>query len=132
MKRFKTFILASTLLVALIAGCNKTDSVLGPNGLNNQASFTISQQNGVNGGVDFMFKPSVDTRILLVVSRLPEQQFADTNVNVNTNYVFSKDTSYKINEYIGVANGQQWKFDFTGSLPNQSSNYTITTNYTAH
>lgn len=131
MKRFKTFILAVSLLGALIAGCNKTDSVLGPNGQNNQASFQMSQQNGPNGGVQFLFQPSVNTKISRIICRLPEQQFADTNTAANINYVYSKDSLYIIDEYTGVQQGQQWKFDFNGTFGQNNSAYNVTINYTA-
>jgi hypothetical protein len=126
---FKNSVLLVLLALAALAGC-KNDSVLGPNG-NNQVSFQISQQNGQNGGVEFIFQPSVDTKISRVISKLPAQQFADTINAPNPNYLYSKDSLYFINEYIGVQNGQQWNFDFTGTVPGMNnSNYTVTANYT--
>jgi hypothetical protein len=131
MNRFKIITLAAFLLVVIAAGCNKNDGILGPNGFNNQVSFQISQQNGQNGGVEFIFQPSVDTKISRVISKLPAQQFADTINAPNPNYLYSKDSLYFINEYIGVQNGQQWNFDFTGTVPGMNnSNYTVTANYT--
>ena len=132
MKRFKLFISIVSILIVAAAGCNKNDSLTGPNGFgNNQVSFHISQRSGNNGGIEFLFQPSVDSRISRVVSRLPAQQFADSITNVNVNYVYSKDTIYLINEYVGVSNGQQWQFDFTGTVPGQNnSNYSVTSNYT--
>lgn len=120
-----------TLTLAL-SGCSKNDSVLGPNGFNSAVSFQITQQDGQFGGVQFLFKPSVDTRLSRIVSRYAAEQFADTISYGNQNYVYSKDTVYIINEYVGIQNGQQWNFDFTGSISNQNnSNYTVTANYTA-
>ena len=122
MKRFKVFLSIAALLVIIAAGCNKNDSVMGPNGSN--VSFQISQQNGFNG-VEFLFTPSADTKITKIVSRYPAQQFADTVTFGNPNYTYSKDTIYIISEYIGVAAGQQWQFDFSGANYNTTANYTV-------
>jgi hypothetical protein len=136
MKITKLLSLSSILLImfaVISAGCNKNDSVLGPNGLNNSGvSFSISQQSGNFGGVQFLFKPGQDVKISRIISSLDAQHFADTNSFTNTNYVYSKDTTYIVSEYTGVENGQQWKFTFTGSAVQNNSNYTVTTNYTAH
>jgi len=119
------------ILIAVAAGCGKNGNVLGPNELNNQVSFQISQQGGQNGGTEFLFKPSANVKISRIVSMLPSQQFADTTNFANINYVYSKDTTYVVGEYTGVQNGQQWKFEFSGSVPGQNtSNYKATTNYT--
>jgi hypothetical protein len=123
---------AASLLAAvfIITGCSKNDNFLGPNGLN-QVSFSISQQTGQFGGIQFLFRSSADTKLSRIISKLDAQQFADTLSYGNPNYVYSKDTTYIINEYTGIQPGQQWKFDFTGSMPNQNnSNYTVSTNYT--
>ena len=115
---------------AFLAGCNKNDSVLGPN-QNNQVSFQIAQQNGLNGGVEFLFQPSVDLKITRMITEFPAQQLADTNYNPNPDYIFSKDTLYMIGEYTGVVNGQKWNFNFTGYIPGQNNlSYDVTSNYT--
>jgi len=132
-KRFKTFILCVSMLALLAAGCSKTDSVLGPNGIlgGNQVTFQISQRNGINGGVEFMFKPSVDVKISRVVSIYQPENYTDTLNYTNTNFVYSKDETYIIQEYIGVVQGQQWNFNFTGQIPGQNNaNYNVTANYT--
>jgi hypothetical protein len=117
------------LITVLFGACNKTDNVIGPQ---NQVSFQISQRPGFIGGTQFLFKPSVDVKISQIISRYQAQQFADTLNYTNTNYVYSKDTTYIINEYNGVQAGQSWQFSMKGSLPNQNnSGYTITSNYTA-
>jgi len=114
---------------AFLTGCSKSDNVLGPQ--NNQVSFQISQQAGFYGGTEFLFKPSVNIKISRIVSKYTAQQFADTLNLGNVNYIYSKDTTYIINEYTGVQAGQQWNFDFTGSVPNQNnSNYSVSANYT--
>ena len=118
------------LVAVILTGCSKNSNVIGPNNLNNQPSFQITQQAGLNGGTEFLFKPSFNVMISRIVSKYVAQQFADTINYTNVNYVYSKDTTYVINEYTGVENGQQWVFEFTGSLPGQNnSNYKISTNY---
>ncbi len=131
-KKFIKISMALILMTAIIvSGCSKSGNVVGPN--NSQVSFQISQQAGQNGGVDFLFKPSADVRISRIVSIYQQQQFTDTISYTNVNYVYSKDTTYIINEYTGVQNGQQWNFNFTGSMPGQqNSNYSVTSNYTVH
>ena len=129
-KQIKFSVIFVILAMAIVAGC-KNDGVVGPNNLNNQVSFQISQQYGQSGGVDFLFRPSVDVKISRVICIYQAQQIADTINNQFTNYVYSKDSVYFINEYIGVQNGQQWNFNFTGSLPgNNNSSYNVTSNYT--
>jgi len=127
-------LITSILLImfaVISAGCSKNDTVLGPNGLNNQVSFSISQQAGNFGGTEFLFKPSQDVKISKIISALNEQNFADTTSFNNTNYVYSKDTTYIVGEYTGVQNGQQWKFTFSGTMGQNNSGYTVTSNYTA-
>jgi hypothetical protein len=119
------------LIVFIAAGCSKNDGVLGPNGLNSQVTFRISQQQGINGGTEFLFTPGVDLNVSRIVLKYNAEQYTDTLKNNNTSYVFSKDTSYVIGEYTGVAAGQQWNFDFTGTVPGQiNPNYSVTVNYT--
>ena len=117
--------------VMYLTGCSKNDSVMGPN-MNQQVSFQISQRTTISGDTEFMFKPNIDINISKIVSRFESQPFRDTLSFTNTAYVYSKDTTYIIDQYTGVQNGQQWNFDFTGSVPGQTnSNYSVTSNYTA-
>ncbi len=115
----------------IVSGCSKTDSITSPNA-NQQASFQISQRTTPTGSTQFLFRPGVNINISRIVSRYSPEQFADTLTYSNTAYVYSKDTTYIINNYLGVQNGQQWNFDFTGTIPGQvNSNYNVTVNYTA-
>lgn len=124
---FKNVILLTLLALVSFTGCSKNDSVTGPNhsaGIN----FQISQRNGANNGIEFLFSPSADVKITGVVCRLPEQQFADPVTINNPDQVFSKGSTYTINEYINVTPGQKWQFDFSGTAGN--SQYNVTSNYT--
>lgn len=124
---FKGLVLMAFLTVIAITGCSKNDSITGPN---TQVTFPISQRQGQNGGTQFLFKPSANTKISRIVSNYPAQQFIDTLNFGNPNYVYSKDTTYIINEYVNVTPGQQWKFDFSGQVNGGNSNYSVTSNYT--
>ncbi len=126
---FKALILSLAVLAIFAAGCSKTGSITGPNG-NNNVSFQISQQNGNQGGTQFLFKPQTDVKVSRIVSKLAAQQFTDTISYTNTNYIYSKDTTYVINEYLGVQAGQQWNFNFSGPGSN-NTNYNVSINYTA-
>ncbi len=131
-KLFKLPLIVAALVAVIITGCSKNDGVIGPN-FNSQVSFQISKQGGNFGGTQFLFRPSVDVKISTIICKYDAEQFADTISYTNTNYVYSKDTTYIINEYTGVENGQQWKMNFTGSLPGQNnSNYDVTSNYTVN
>lgn len=124
----KGLVMLILLTVVWITGCNKHDSLTGPN-QNFKVSFQISQQEQ-NGATEFLFKPSADAKISRIVCMYPAQQFTDTLNFTNTNYVYSKDTTYIINEYINVQAGQQWNFDFSGTSNTGNSNYNVTSNYT--
>jgi hypothetical protein len=128
--KIKFTIILTLFAAVLITGCSKNGNVIGPNNPAN-VSFQISQRPGFNGGTEFLFKPSANINISRIISMYQPQQFADTLSFANVNYVYSKDTTYIINEYVGVQNGQQWNFNFTGSVPGQqNSNYNVNTNYT--
>ncbi len=96
-------------------GC-KSDTT-GP--LNSGVTFAMSTAPGTTGTF-FTFKPGVDVKLTRVVVSLPAQPFFDTLTDGGT-YVYSKDTTYNLSEYTGVATGQQWKFYFTGSTTSNSS-----------
>ena len=109
-------------LIYTISGCG--NSVTSP--IAGNVTFSINQQAGQNGGIEFLAKPSLDVKITKVISK--EGTFADTIAPPPT-YVFSKDSFYVINEYNGVATGQQWTFNFTGTVNSDNSSYNVTSNY---
>jgi hypothetical protein len=112
-------------IVIYVVGCG-SNSVTNP--LGGSVTFTMSQQPGATG-IQFLAKPSADCRITRVICNLPAQNIADTLTSNFPNYLYSKDTSYIINEYSGVATGQQWNFVFTGTDAANAA-YTTTSNYT--
>ena len=126
---FKNSILFALVSLGVFAGCNKSENLLGPN-QNLGVNFQISQRNGANNGIEFLFTPSEDTKISGVICRFPAQQLADTIQGNDPNQVFSKNSTYTINEYINVTPGHQWQFDFSGNSAEGNSQYKVTSNYT--
>lgn len=127
-KVFTMNLLIFAILIAA-AGCNNNGSVMGPE-QNSNVSFAISQQVTPTGSMQFMFKPAADIKVSRLISKFPAEQFADTLTYGNPNYVYSKDTTYIINRYVNVYSGQQWIFDFTGTIPGSNSQYSKAVNYT--
>lgn len=117
------------LTYLLITGCGNNSGVIGPN-QNQNVSFSISQQVTQTGSMQFMFKPAENIKVSRLISKFPSEQFADTLTYGNPNYVYSKDTTYVINRYVNVSAGQQWIFDFTGTVPASNSQYNVAINYT--
>jgi hypothetical protein len=113
----------------LITGCGDKSGVIGPNQSQN-VSFSITQQVTSTGSMQFMFKPAEDIKISRLISKFTAEQFTDTLTYGNPNYVYSKDTAYIINRYVNVFAGQQWIFDFTGTVPASNSQYNVAINYT--
>jgi hypothetical protein len=126
----KKLLVLALLAGTIITGCSKNDGIMNPNG-NAQVSFQISQQQGQNGGVEFLFVPSADVKLSQIVVKLPEQQFEETLTANDPNAVLTKGTLYIINEYINVSVGQKWSFEFTGNAATgTNTNYKVTSNYT--
>lgn len=129
MSKILILIMFTVMMLVAASGCNNNGSVLGPN-QNSNVSFSISQQVTQTGSMQFMFKPGENIKISRLISKFPAEQFADTLTYGNPNYVYSKDTTYIINRYVNVYSGQQWIFDFTGTIPGSNSQYNVAINYT--
>lgn len=125
MKKFFPLLIAAYLLYSL-AGCSN-NSVTGPSAGN--VTFSISQQTGQSGGIDFLGKPSVDVKLTKVISQLPSNNISDTAAPPPT-YVYSKDTFYIISNYSGVTTGQKWDFIFTGATNSGNTAFNVTSSYT--
>ena len=132
--KLRTFFFILTLLLLSFAyGCS--DSGTGTGGVGGgptggSITFQMSGQ-GNNTSYTFSFRPSVDTKLSKLIAAVPSLGFADTLTNTgNPNYVFSKDTTYALDPYSGVATGQQWTFTFTGNIVSNNQAYTVTSNYT--
>lgn len=126
----KTLILLTVIFIAALfaSGC-KDNGVSDPMNQYN-VTFQISQRINPSGSVQFTFKPSADAKISSIVSKYAAEQFTDSLVYGNQNYVYSKDTTYIINNYTGVTQGQQWQFEFSGHAPSANSTYKVTSSYT--
>lgn len=95
---------------------------------NQQIFFTISGT-GNSNDYTFHFRPSEDTRLSKVVASLPSQQFVDTLVNNNPNYIYHGDSTYNLQNYIGIQSGQAWKFQFTGNKIINNEGFIVTSNF---
>lgn len=132
MKQFTALVFIFIIAVFLNScGNDSTGSGgLGPGGGGSGSiSFTMSGQGDPNN-YTFAFKPSVDTKISNVIATLAAQGFADTLTNNNPNYVYSKDTTYALANYIGVQSQQAWTFKFSGTINSNNQAYTVTSNFT--
>lgn len=92
-------------------------------------TFTIASTQGQQGGIIFTATPSVSVKITKVTVSLPAQQFNDVIQGDGTT-VFNANEAAQIEEYTGVASGQQWKFQFEGTLVSNNQAFNVTSNYT--
>lgn len=100
----------------------------GGTGGTGSVTFTISSQQGQQG-IIFIAAPSVSVKITKVTVNLAAQQFNDI-VQGNGTTVYNANQSVQINEYTGVASGQQWTFQFEGTIVSNNQAFNITSNYT--
>ena len=78
----------------------------------------------------FTAKPSAAVTVTQVTISLPAQSFQDI-VQGDWQTVFQSGQVYDLDQYLGVASGQQWTFKFEGKLGGaQGQQYTVTSNYT--
>ena len=92
-------------------------------------TFTISSIQGNQGGIIFTASPSVDVKITKVTLSLPAQQFTDVIQGDGTT-VFPANQAVQLDEYTGVATGQQWTFQFEGNLASNNQAFNVNSNYT--
>lgn len=125
-KNLKALIFPMLIAFAVLtySGC-KSDSVTNPLGAN--VTMAMGSQPGPNGGTLFTFKPSVDVKLNYVI--VTSGSFRDS-LNDGGVYVYSKDSTYGVQEYQGVASGQQWSFNFFGTLASGGTAFSATANYT--
>jgi hypothetical protein len=122
-----TFLLL-IFLAAGIAGCGDNgtgNSLFGPGG--NNVTFTMGAQQGPNGGVQFTWIPSTSVRVTKLI--LGTTGFSDT-ITDNSGQLYTGNQPWAYpNEYTGVAAGQQWQFNFTGTDSTNAA-FTSTANLT--
>ena len=132
MKRIIFYLLPIFLL--LIASCSddSTGTVTDPFGVGGgggSVTFTISTTQDQQGGVTFNATPSVAVKITKVTVALPAQQFTDPLQGDGTT-VYPASQPVQLEVYTGVASGQQWTFQFEGTLSSNNEAFNVTTNYT--
>lgn len=136
MKRIIIYLLP--ILIIALASCSDdsggtvTDP-FGSGGLggggNGSVTFSISTTNGQQGEVTFNASPSVNVKITKVIVGLPAQQLSDEYAG-DANTVFNANQVVPIETYTGVASGQQWTFQFEGTLASNNQAFNVTSNYT--
>ena len=78
----------------------------------------------------FTAKPSAAVTVTRITVSLPAQNFNDVLQGDGTT-VYQGGQTYDLEEYTGVASGQQWTFKFEGKLCSaQGQAYNVTSNYT--
>lgn len=92
-------------------------------------TFTISTTTGQQGEVTFNATPSANVKITKVTVGLPAQQLSDEYTDDGT-IVYNANQIVPINTYTGVATGQQWTFQFEGTLASDNQTFNVTSNYT--
>ncbi len=135
MKRIIFYLLPMFLL--LIASCSddSTGTITDPfgggglGGGNGSVTFTISSTQDQQGGVTFNATPSVAVKITKVTVALPAQQFTDLLQGDGTT-VFQANQPAGLEVYSGVSSGQQWTFQFEGTLSSNNETFNVTSNYT--
>lgn len=117
------------ILITYFSGCG--DSSTGPGGGLTGGNITFGiQGQGDPNSYTFSFQPSVNAKLTGIIASLPAQNFFDTLVNNNVDYVFSKDTVYSLDPYIGVQQGQVWNFNFIGKYASNNSDFNVNSGFT--
>ena len=134
MKKLITIIISFVLLTFVgcsdDAGGTVTDPFGGGNNNTNTGgvTFSISAMQGQQG-IIFVATPSVNVKITKVTVSLAAQNFNDVLTDDGT-HVYNANEGIQIEEYTGVASGQQWSFRFEGSLASNNQAFNVTSNYT--
>ena len=111
---------------------NPTDSggIGGIGGGGGSVTFTISTQQGTQGGIFFSISPSQAVVVKTINVSCTAAQVNDP-FSDNTNTVYPANTPQKLNQEYFVSTGQKWVFVFTGNLGSTTGTaYNVTTNYT--
>jgi hypothetical protein len=134
----KIISLLFSLLLLFAVGCSdnavsgNTTGGLGGNtggGTNTgNVTFTINSQNGQNGGIELLAKPSVDVTINSVNVKVPAENFDETYQGDGVT-VFPKDQWVSINEYTGVTSGMKFVITFVGKTSPDKKDFNVSVNY---
>ena len=111
---------------------NTTDSggIGGIGGGGGSVTFTISTQQGTQGGIFFSISPSQAVVVKTINVSCTAAQVNDP-FSDNTNTVYPANTPQKLNQEYFVSTGQKWVFVFTGNLGSTTGTaFNVTTNYT--
>lgn len=136
MKRILCYLIPIFLVLTVSCSDDSSGTITDPfgsgglgGGGNGSVTFTISTTNGQQGEVTFNATPSANVKITKVTVGLPAQQLSDEYTDDGT-IVYNANQIVPINTYTGVATGQQWTFQFEGTLASDNQTFNVTSNYT--
>ena len=119
------YLCLSLFLLFLASSCSNNTTPVGPG---STVTFQIQGQGDPNS-YTFGFKPNVNITLSNIIVSLPAQGFFDTLVNNNPGYIFSSDTVYTLDPYVGVNQGQTWTFAFAGTIASNNTAYSTSVNF---
>lgn len=132
----KIISLVLLLFIVCYTGCsdNSTDAggiggIGGGNTGGGTVTFAIMTQDGQNGGIEFLCKPSVDVTLTSVNVKVAAVTFDET-YDCDGVTVYSRNDYHLINEYTGVTSGMQFVFRFIGKTTPENKAFDVSTNYT--
>lgn len=138
MKKFIIYLLP--IIFFAITSCDDSAGITNPTGGGiggiggggggtGSVTFTIGTSQGEQGGIYFTAAPSVSVKITKVTVSLPAQQFTDVLQGDGVS-VYNANEAVLLQEYVGVENGQQWTFQFEGTLAGNNQTFNVTSNFT--
>ncbi|MBK7104692.1 MAG: hypothetical protein IPH62_05360 [Ignavibacteriae bacterium] len=126
------------ILFLAITSCDDSAGITNPTGGGiggiggggtGSVTFTIGTSQGEQGGIYFTAAPSVSVKITKVTVSLPAQQFTDV-LQGDGATVYNANEAVLLQEYVGVENGQQWTFQFEGTLASNNQTFSVNSNFT--
>ena len=135
MKQITIYLLS--ILFMLFTGCSEDSNNSNPTGLilggggtgGGSVTIAISITTGQQGEVTFNATPSVNVKITKVTVSLPAQQLSNEFTDDGST-VYNANQVVPIDTYTGVATGQEWTFQFEGTLASNNQTFNVTSNYT--
>lgn len=137
MKKTILFLISIILVLSTACSDDQGGSVTDPFGTGGiggtgNVTFTISSKLDQQGGATFSATPSVAIKLSKITASVAAQQYSEsaqydgaTVINANVTEEFAE---YPAGS--GVASGQQWTFQFEGTLASNNHAYNVTSNYT--
>lgn len=138
----KLILLTFSITLIFICSCDDTATtggtltdpfnIGGGGGGTGTVTITISSRTGQQGETIFSGTPSAAVTLSVLTVSVPAQQYSES-FNFDGTTVVSANVTEDLVQYpanSGVARGQQWTFQFQGTLASNGQAYNITSNYT--